>query len=83
MDRWDLTPLYTSFTSPEFLKDMELLKVDIEEINALSSADLTPLERAEKYITIQNRFQDRAERLIEYAAFIKLFRLFIWFSISA
>ena len=68
MDRWDLTPLYTSFTSPEFLKDMVLMKVDIEEINALSSAELTPLERVEKYITIQNRFQDRAERLIEYAA---------------
>jgi len=68
MDRWDLSPLYSSFLSPEFEADIELLKKDIEEINSLPNLNISPEDKAEKYITIQNAFQDRAERLIEYAA---------------
>lgn len=68
MDRWDLSPLYSSFDSPEFKTDIELIKKDIELINTIPNLDISPTEKAEKYINAQNAFQDRAERLIEYAA---------------
>ena len=68
MDRWDLSPLYESFDSPVFKNDMELVKKYIEEINAIPNLNCSPEEKAEKYISVQNDFQDKAERLIEYAA---------------
>ena len=68
MDRWDLSPLYESFDSPVFKNDMELVKKYIEEINAIPNLKGSPEEKAEKYISVQNDFQDKAERLIEYAA---------------
>ena len=68
MDRWDLSPLYESFDSPVFKNDMELVKKYIEEINAIPNLNCSPEEKAEKYIAVQNDFQDKAERLIEYAA---------------
>ncbi len=68
MDRWDLTPLYTSFDSTEFIADMEQVKKDIEKINSIPFSELAPSKKAEEYILAQNAFQDRAEKLIEYAA---------------
>ena len=49
MDRWDLSPLYESFDSPEFINDLEVIKKYIEEINLIPCADISPEEKAEKY----------------------------------
>ena len=68
MDKWDLTPLYPSFDSEEFKTDISALKSDISSIETILTEDISPSDKAEKYILVQNRFQDRAERLIEYAA---------------
>lgn len=68
MDKWDLSPLYSSFSSDEFISDMEKLKKDIEKINSIPFEDIAPTLKCEKYISAQNEFCDRAEKLIEYAA---------------
>ncbi len=67
MDRWDLTPLYESFNG-KFLGDLAELKNDISEINKIPFENISSTEKAEKYISAQNKFQDKAEKLIEYAA---------------
>jgi oligoendopeptidase F len=69
--RWDLDPLYTSFDSEEFKRDLKKVDLEIENIRNWTKANLTdtqePVKKIEEYITLLNNFYDLFTRLSDFA----------------
>ena len=69
--RWDLSPLYSSFDSDSFHKDMAELDRLIEDMarwTEFHDQGLSPVEVMEGYLTRSNTLRDRLSRLISYAS---------------
>lgn len=69
--RWDLTPLYESFDSESFHKDMAELDRLIEDMarwTEFQDRKLTSAEIAEGYLSRSNILRDHLSRLLSYAS---------------
>jgi pepF/M3 family oligoendopeptidase len=69
--RWSLDELYTSFESEAFKADMDKCLQGIEEIRVWAEGNLQdtaePVEKIEKFITLQNGFYKTYTRLLHFA----------------
>lgn len=69
--RWDLTPLYTSFDSESFHRDMEELDRligDMVRWTEFRDPGLSPVEVMEGYLVRSNTLRDHLSRLLSFAS---------------
>lgn len=69
--RWDLTPLYTSFESESFHRDMEELDRligDMARWTEFRDPGLSPVEVMEGYLVRSNILRDHLSRLLSFAS---------------
>ncbi len=69
--RWDLTPLYTSFESESFHRDMEELDRligDMARWTEFRDPGLSPVEVMEGYLVRSNTLRDHLSRLLSFAS---------------
>ncbi len=69
--RWDLTPLYTSFESESFHRDMEELDRligDMVRWTEFRDPGLSPVEVMEGYLVRSNTLRDHLSRLLSFAS---------------
>ena len=66
---WNLDPIYKGFEDPAFAADMEALKEKVGEFAAFSAAlaDCEPLEGLHKGVALNEKIQELAMKLAEYA----------------
>ncbi len=67
---WDLSPLYTSFDDPQYGKDLEAIKLAVEELRKLPQLQETmePVAYLHLALELEEKVTELGERMASYAA---------------